>query len=68
MFPGISLGVGSGGGELRLPVSQATDEAGLFVVDTGDGEATRGVNLGSVLDSYTDVLGGAINADVGEYV
>ena len=64
----IVLGVGGGGVELRLHGRRATDEGGPLFVGTGDGEATREFNLGSVPNVGEQILGGAIGIDVGEEV
>jgi len=37
-------------------------------VDAGDSKVTRELNLSNILDSGVEVLGGAINIDVGEEV
>jgi len=65
---GNTLGVRRGSSDQRLPGRRAIDEANPLVVETGDGKATREVNLSSVLNGGIDVLDGAIDIDVGEQV
>jgi len=65
-FVGKSLGVISGGVDLRLLVGRAAIEASSFVVDAGDGEVTREFDLRGPLNNGVEMLGGTIGVDVDE--
>ena len=64
----IVLSICGGGVELRLLSRRAIGKEGSLVVDTGDGEVTRDVNLDSIPNGGEQVLRGAIGIDVGEEV
>jgi len=65
---GVGLGARGGGADLRLSGRRAADETSPLVVDAGDGEVTRELDLNDVLNSGVEVLGGAVSIDVGELV
>ena len=65
---GKSLGVRSDSGELKLPDRRAPDEPNPLLVDVGDPEGTREVNLSRILNGGIYLLERTISIDVGEQV
>ena len=65
---GKILGGRSGECDPLLHGRRAADETNPLVVDAGDGNDTREVNLSNVLNGGIDVLDGVISTDVGEQV
>ena len=65
---GITLGVGSGLVDLRLLDERAATVGSPLIVDAGDGECTRQVDINNIFNSGVEIIGSAISVDVGEEV
>ena len=65
---GVILGVLSGGFDDLLLGPRAGRVADPLVVGPGDGEVAGEPDLGNILNSGANILGGAISVDVGEQV
>jgi hypothetical protein len=60
------LGTSSGSVELRLRGRRTAVKGGPLAIDTGDGEVTGELDHSNILNGGIQVLGGAVNIDVGE--
>ena len=65
---GVCLGVSSGSDELRLLVGRTAIVGSPLVVDTGDDEVTRELDISNVLNGGVETLRGAVCVDVDEVV
>ena len=65
---GIFLGVISGDVKLRLVGLRAAGKGSPLIVDAGDGEVARQLDLSHILDSRIEILESAISTYVGEGV
>ena len=65
-----SIALGNGGGvvDFGMLLVRATVKISPLVVDTGDGQFTREIDLCNIPNSGIDVLGGTVSIDVGEEV
>ena len=65
---GVGLCAISGDVKLQLSDRRAEDERSPLVVGAGDGEFTRELELGNILNGGVEVLGCTVSIDVGEQV
>ena len=65
---GVCLGISSGGDELCLLAGRTAVVGSPLVVDTGDSEGTKQLDLNNILNGGVEAPWGTISTDVGEDV